>query len=174
MSRKITKEILKELCEQFDTLTYGSTGMKAPCFCGHNDHITREFSDDVLVDFKRTCRNIIAMIEDSGQVLTLEKQVKSLQEAFKSQAIRIEILNGILNLDPDPSPESEAALALIQRAHMELIQETNMKFAHVVFIYCDEEERIRDIKWVKQIDGFKVNRADVNSQSDKAEDKPKR
>lgn len=171
MSKKLSRETLKECCEQFDTLTYGSTGVKAPCFCGSSEHSSREFSEDLTTTFRNTCKNIMRMVEDSDNVPALEKQIKSLQHAFKAQAARIEILNGLLSLDPKPSVEVEASLKLLERSHLDLINEANHKFPHVVFIFCDDDQRIKDIRWVKQVEGFEISQDLVSSQSDKEADK---
>lgn len=172
MSKKISKETLKELCEQFDTLAYGSIGIKAPCFCMHPDHSSREFIEDVTTTFKYTCDNIMRTVESSDDIPGLKKQIKALQEAFKSQATRLEILNGILNLDPDPSPEVHAALAIIERSHLELLKEGTAKFPHVVFVFQDEAERVKNISWVAKVEGFDVNPDPfVSARSDKASKK---
>lgn len=170
MSKKMSKETLKELCEQFNVLTYGSTGLKAPCFCGANDHIAREFSDDITTDFKQTCENIVRMVEESEKAPDLEKQIKALQEAYKNQAARLEIVNGILNLDPNPSNEVAAALTILDRPHLELISEDTVKMPHVVLIQYTEDRQIDGIKWIKHVESADLKKDLVSSQSDKAKD----
>lgn len=171
MSKKLSRETLKECCEQFDTLTYGSTGIKAPCFCGSSEHASREFSEDLTTTFKNTCKNIMRMVEDSDNVPGLEKQIKSLQHAFKSQAARIEILHGILKLDPEPSTEVETALKLLERSHLDLVQGSTAKLPHVMFVFVDEDQRIKNISWIKEIGELETNQALVSSQSDTKADK---
>ena len=167
MNRKITKESLKSICETFNDLSYGTTGIRASCICHcyNGDHSERNYANDRTYDndtveyFIKTCKNISELIvEDSDKHVKLEEQVKALQEAYKSIVTRLDLIKGILHLDPHPSEETKAALLLADSNLEYFGTDPSVKdLPHFVFVKYYDNGEITDIKWIRYASGAGIS-----------------